>query len=220
MERRPHVQAVIERVIAFGSIIQTTNRAQAWVRDRVLALQALLGRSMAPDGDIVPPLVDGVMAAAPTGRQKQRKGIAAQTRGYLLLQRPVTLPDGRIVPFDDALGPGFALVAYDCNPLDVLAHDMLDRFTQLGGRVVCVAPSQASNGSYPPGGVFDHTGALQQWFSARAMQVALVRPDRYLFGGGTLAQLPDLNRQLLALLLVDGGAPVRPMEEAHESTTH
>jgi hypothetical protein len=35
------------------------------------------------------------------------------------------------------------------------------------------------------------------------MQLALVRPDRYLFGGGTLSQLPALMQQLLAMLPVD-----------------
>ena len=32
IERRPHVRAIIKRVIAFGSIIQTTSWMQAWVR--------------------------------------------------------------------------------------------------------------------------------------------------------------------------------------------
>lgn len=54
----------------------------------------------------------------------------------MMLQRPVTLLDGRVVPLDDVLGTGFALVAYDCDPLDALASEMLTRFTQLGGRVV------------------------------------------------------------------------------------
>ena len=71
MERRPHVRAIIQRVITFGSIIQTTNWMQAWVRDRVLALQSLTGRHAAP-GEIVPPLTDGILAATPRGTSNHR----------------------------------------------------------------------------------------------------------------------------------------------------
>ena len=113
-ERRPHVRAILQEVIRLGSVIQTTNRMQAWVRDQVLALQKRLGRLEIPDPNIIPPLLDGFLATPP-GKRKARKGIAAKTRGYQLLQRAVTLPIGRVVPFDDALGPGFVLVAYDCN---------------------------------------------------------------------------------------------------------
>ncbi len=201
-ERRPHVHAIIRRVIAFGSVIQTTNRLQAWVRDRVLALQALLGRSMAPSGGIAPPLADGILAAATPGTSKTRGEMAASLRGHQVLQRPVTLPDGRIVPLDDALGLGFALVAYACDPRNALDHETLARFAQLGGRLVRVDPPQASADPDSPGDVRDHTGALQEWFAAHAMQLALVRPDRYLFGGDRLAQLPALMQQFFALLLV------------------
>ena len=200
VERRPHVRTLIQRVIAFGSIIQTTNRLQAWVRDRVLALQALMGRSMAPADTIVPPLTDGILAAASPGKSKPHNDVAAGVRGSLLLQRPVTLPNGRIVPLDEVLGQRFALVAYDCDPLDALAAEALARFTQLGGLVVRITPPGAAQSS-AQGDVCDHTGALQQWFATHAMQVALVRPDRYLFGGGTLAQVPALMQQLLAALL-------------------
>jgi len=198
VERRPHVREVIQRVIAFGSVIQTTSRLQAWVRDRVLLLQSAMGRSMAPKDDIVPPLTDGLLAAARPGKKQRSRGkMAALVRGYQFLQRPVTLPDGSVVPLDDALGLDFALVAYDCNPRDALDPETLERFTQLGGRLVHIAPAQTSAESAPPGTVRDHTGALQEWFAAHAMQVALVRPDRYVFGGGPVTDSPALMQQLL-----------------------
>jgi 3-(3-hydroxy-phenyl)propionate hydroxylase len=202
IERRPHVRVIIQRVITFGSIIQTTNWMQAWVRDRVLALQSLTGRREAPD-EIVPPLTDGILAATPRGKSRPQSQGASRAPGYPFPQRPVTLPDGHIVLLDDALGPGFALVAYACNPADVLDPDLLARFTEFGGRLVQVAPSHPNSELDLAGCVRDHTDALQKWFAGHAMQVALVRPDRYLFGGGTAAQMPALMQQLLAMLLVD-----------------
>jgi hypothetical protein len=92
-------------------------------------------------------------------------------------------------------------VAYDCDPLDALASEMLTRFTQLGGRVVHIAPPGAAP-STAEGAVCDHTGALREWFTARGMQVALVRPERYVFGGGPVTEAPALMQQLLAMLLV------------------
>ena len=204
IERRPHVHAIIQRVITFGSIIQTTNWMQAWVRDRVLAMQSLMGRTTAP-GDISPPLTDGILAGTPPGKSRSHGKGAARVRGHLVPQRPVTLPDGRIVPLDDVLGPGFALVAYACNPADVLDPDLLARFTELGGRLVQVAPSRPDSELDLAGCVRDHTDALQKWFTDHAMQVALVRPDRYLFGGGTLADVPVLLQQLLAALHAPSG---------------
>jgi 3-(3-hydroxy-phenyl)propionate hydroxylase len=202
VERRPHVQTIIQRVISFGSIIQTTNRAQAWVRDRVLALQALVGRAAPPADAIVPPLTGGVLAgpAVQSKPQKRGGGNTARVRGTLMPQRPVTLPDGRVVLLDEVLGPGFALVAYDCTPWDTRASDALAHFSQLGGKAVCVAPPDAAQ-TTAPGGVRDHTGALQQWFSSQSLQVALVRPDRYIFGTGAVADVPALMQQLLTMLL-------------------
>jgi 3-(3-hydroxy-phenyl)propionate hydroxylase len=200
VERRPHVRTVIELVIKFGSVIQTTNRLQAWVRDRVLGLQALLGRSAVSANAIVPPLTDGILAAVPRGKSKPRDHVAVRLRGTLLLQRPVTLPDGRIVLLDEVLGQGFALVAYDCDPQDVLAAEALARFTRLGGQVVHIAPSGDTHLS-APGDVCDHRGAYQQWFASQNMQVVLVRPDRYLFGAGAVADVPTLLQQVLTILL-------------------
>jgi hypothetical protein len=50
--------------------------------------------------------------------------------------------------------------------------------------------------------VCNRTGTFQHWFADHAMQVAMVRPGRYLFGGATVALLPSLMQQLLAMLLV------------------
>ena len=175
--------------------------------DRVLALQSLTGRQMAPD-EIIPSLTDGILAATPRGTSRSQSKGASRARGYPFPQRPVTLADGRVVPLDDVLGPGFALVGYACNPADALDLDLLARFTELGGRLVQVAPSHPDSGIDLAGCVRDHTEALQKWFTDHAMQVALVRPDRYLFGGGTAAQVPALMQQLLAMLLVDSPTAV------------
>lgn len=201
VERRPHVQTIIQRAIKFGSVIQTTSRAQAWARDRVLALQSWMGRSMTPKGGFVPPLTDGILVAVPPRKGKVRDELSAKGRGLLLLQRPVTLSDGRIAPLDEAIGMRFALVGYNCNAVEVLADEALTRFTQLGGVVLHIAPPDATQALAPgPAQVRDHTGELQRWFESEAMQVALVRPDRYLFGGGALAVLPALMLQLLTML--------------------
>jgi hypothetical protein len=168
----------------------------------VLALQSLTGRWMVPD-EIIPSVPDGILAATPQGTSRSQSKGAYRARGYPFPQRPVTLADERVVPLDDVLGPGFALVAYACNPADALDPDLLARFTELGGRLVQVAPSHPDSGIDLAGCVRDHTDALQKWFTDHAMHVALVRPDRYLFGGGTAAQVPALMQQLLAMLLVD-----------------
>ena len=200
MERRPHVQTIIQRVISFGSIIQTTNRMQAWARDRVLGVQALLGRAAPPADSIVPPLTGGLLADAPRSPSRSGGKHLARLRGTLMPQRPVTRPDGAVVPLDDALGRGFALVAWDCDPHDALSAEALARFGQIGGRVVRLVPAGATH--VPETDCArDHTGELQEWFASQGIQIALVRPDRYLYGAGSTTQAPGLMEQLLAAVL-------------------
>lgn len=62
-------------------------------------------------------------------------------------------------------------------------------------------PGGRSSAAVRDQGVRDHTGALGQWFTDHALQVALVRPDCYIFGGGALTLLPTLTEQMFAMLL-------------------
>lgn len=103
-----------------------------------------------------------------------------------LLDTPGVAPSG--VPFpqprsdgswlDSRLGPGFALVS--CGPL---AESVPDWFTSvLGGRVV------------------DDVAVLEPWFAGYGCEVALVRPDRYVYGVAGAGESAALVRRLAVAL--------------------
>jgi 3-(3-hydroxy-phenyl)propionate hydroxylase len=44
--------------------------------------------------------------------------------------------------------------------------------------------------------VEDHTGRLAEWFTRHGVDVAVVRPDRFVFGAVPLARLPEVRTAL------------------------
>jgi 3-(3-hydroxy-phenyl)propionate hydroxylase len=88
---------------------------------------------------------------------------------------------------DAVLGDGFALVVYDADPA-AARHEAWER---LGARIVTLLPT----GSVPRGdAVVDETGKIGAWFSARGVECALIRPDRFVFAAGRMEEVPEIAR--------------------------
>jgi 3-(3-hydroxy-phenyl)propionate hydroxylase len=128
-----------------------------------------------------------------------RRGLVARTHGArageLLPQPTVTTPAATRMPLDQALGPGFALVGVGLNPaerLDSASQRLLER---LAARAVEVGDA----------GLRDEEGALAAWFG-RAGDVALVRPDRFVFGASRAEEASQLLGELAEAL----GTPNEP----------
>lgn len=113
-----------------------------------------------------------------------RKG-KRDVQGTMFPQYPVATPAGTVLS-DEVLGGGFALVV--SGDAGSVRSDAWDR---LGGRIVTLLPA----GSAPrEGAMVDETGTIGAWFAARGVQCALVRPDRFVFAAGALADLPAIAR--------------------------
>ena len=183
MEREPQVRAVIEMSVRAGRTICTLDPAVAARRDAELAKQAAQPANAYVD--LIPPLRQGFLAAAP-GEP------AAAPVGTRFIQPPVRDAAGATCLLDDATGGGFVLLARAGSGA---APGRVDLVGTTALTVVEVVPKA----SPPPatGGLEDSSGELVAWFDRYACDGVLVRPDFYVYGvGRDAAGLQALVAQL------------------------
>ena len=183
MERRPHVKAMADASVGMSKIFLARSRWMARLRDRFFAtIQAVPRiRRAIRDMEFKPAAVYARGAFIHGGRRGK-----TDAQGLMLPQYPVTTPAGSVLS-DEVLGDGFALVVSGADAAAVRSG-VWDR---LGARVVTLLPA----GSAPRAdAMVDETGRIGAWFAARGVQAALVRPDRFVFAAGGVADVPEIAR--------------------------
>ncbi len=185
-ERRPDVARYTRLARLLGAVIQTR-------RARVAAARDLADRSIRRV-----PAADAFFARG-GGRPASRLGPGARLRGRgagrLLPQPRVRLAGGREVLLDDALGPGWAVVARGGGSPHGGAAPVA---TAVGGSARDLGLPVFVLGR----DLVDLDGTLERWLRRRRASVVVVRPDRYVFAAGgprTLARAAgELRRWGLA----------------------
>lgn len=204
LERRDHALAMIKLSTLMGRVVSPTRRWVAGLRDAaaigvgaVPALKAyVVGMRFKPM-----PSYHGGAVVAP--RDDDQRG-GASPAGRLLIQPRVLLRDGEEVRLDDALGDGFALLAWGNDPAALLDDDARQRLARLGTRLVAVRPK--SQLAWPGQDraevtvVGDYTGALRALFDAQPNSVLLVRPDRVIAAACPAYRTSDTVRQVCQAL--------------------
>tara|TARA_B110000003_G_scaffold244060_1_gene252933 strand:+ start:1223 stop:2803 length:1581 start_codon:yes stop_codon:yes gene_type:complete len=161
-ERRPHVEEVIKLAITHGDIIQTRNPLKALARDLFLML-----------GRLIPILVSSIKF----GQQwRLGDGIFAQDPHsldrYMLRQSMVTLSNGDCVLLDSLLDNEFSVVGFNTDLAPLLSQQNTD-FLQ--------TPLAGFNLGDQGQGI-DKEGLLQRWAEDNNVALALLRPDRQIYG--------------------------------------
>ncbi len=208
-ERRPHAKAMIDLSVFMKSFVSLRNPLAASARN--IAITTALR---------VPGLGGWIRSAkvkpVPRFRRDAYLGLPRRRwwglEGTLAPQPDVRTYNGRHQRFDDALGLGFSVLGYGVDPRSVLDDDAQLFLRMLGARFVTVYPlggrpqgepgdARATGDDYID--IEDHTGALCRWFAKAGLcvgGVAVLRPDRYLFGTatgpGANALVGDLVRRL------------------------
>jgi 3-(3-hydroxy-phenyl)propionate hydroxylase len=205
LERREHVRAMIQLSRWVGQVVSIRNRVGAALRDVFFK-----GISLIPKAKLY--IV-----------QMRFKPMPTMDRGALTRVGAVSTPTpvGRLFPqpwvatrevprqrLDDALGPWFALVAWNNDPRALLDDDARARAAAAGIRLVCARPAVQlpwEDGAPAGDGVVvgDLDGSLKRWFDARPESVVLVRPDRIVGGVAAAHRASDMVRGFLA----EVGAP-------------
>lgn len=192
-ERQHHARAMIELADLFGAALSVTNPVLAWLRDRfMLAVKNLpsvrdyvLQMKFKP----MPRITQGVIQKAHSARLDERVG-------RLFVQPPVEHLDGGVVKLDEVLGPGFALLTWQCDLFTALSAPMRGELQRLGCLPVVATRSRSLQAlqlkAAPPQGavlVEDVENGLHLWFSACGADWVLVRPDRMVAALGTAQTL-------------------------------
>ena len=120
--------------------------------------------------------------------------------GRLFIQPTVTTRARQSLKLDDALGPWFALIAWNNDPRAILDDDARRRLERAGVRLVAARPAvqlsweEAESGDDSVLIVGDVDGSLKRWFDAHAESVVLVRPDRIVGGASSAYAASDMVR--------------------------
>jgi 3-(3-hydroxy-phenyl)propionate hydroxylase len=133
-----------------------------------------------------------------------RDPLAASPVGRMFIQPRVRLADGRVMRLDDAIGNGFAVLAWGAAPTFGLTPQARALWERLGARLVFVKPDvQLEYADDVPEGVLvlgDVQGRLKDWFSRLPESVVLLRPDRFVAGVCTPQQVSDAIVELAGKL--------------------
>jgi 3-(3-hydroxy-phenyl)propionate hydroxylase len=158
-----------------------------------------LARRLERAGDSAPGRLLGLMSQkrdSLLGRLAYgRDPLAASPVGRMFIQPRVRLSDGRVVRLDDAIGNGFAVLAWGADPTFGLTPQARALWERLGARFVFAKPDvQLDYADDVPEGVLalgDVQGRLKDWFSRLPESVVLLRPDRFVAGVCTPQQVSD-----------------------------
>jgi len=187
-ERRPHARAMIDLSTTLGRILSPRRRPTAHARDLLLRTATL-----------APPIRRWTeqMRFKPMPQYREgfvrpdAPGTGRPCAGRMLAQPMVESADGAPVRLDDVLGPWFAIVGFECDPLDGLSGEEVDVLDRLPARVVKVIESRAGarHRSEPcrrPDTIVveDRHNELRPWFAERGVRIVVVRPDRYVAAAG------------------------------------
>jgi 3-(3-hydroxy-phenyl)propionate hydroxylase len=199
-ERRPHVQAMSQVSERIGQVFMMRSPRLASVRDRVLRLLDRIPRvhRFTENVEFKPPpiyeagaLLDGHHARG-------------QAQGTLMVQPRVELADGQTVRLDDALGPGFAVLGWaPAGDAEARLRSSSSRLWEsLGARCLRAVPASARVTSEHE--IRDVEGKLAAWFHRYRAAVAVIRPDRFVFGALPADQAERLGPALQRAI----GAPI------------
>lgn len=182
-ERRPHVKSMADASAGMSKVFLARSVWTARLRDRFFAAIQVIPRVRRAirDMEFKPGAVYGRGAFIHGGRRGRK-----DAQGVMFPQYPVTAPAGSVLS-DAVLGDGFALVVHGADAAAVGS----DVWARLGARVVTVLPAGAAPRA---DAMVDDTGSIGRWFAARELQVALVRPDRFVFAAGGVGDVPEIAR--------------------------
>lgn len=172
-ERAPHVRQAIDFSVGLGRVICVADADAAAQRDAAMIPAARDGQLTVPPP--LPGLDTGIVRAGDPHA------------GRLFVQGVVSHGERR-GRFDDVVGSGWVLLSPRGDPLARLDAELAAWFAAIGGIGVHVGGG---------GPVTDVDGTYAEWFDRAGVEVALQRPDFYLFGtAATVGEVDNLVRDL------------------------
>ena len=196
-ERRDHVRAMIQLSTWVGRLVSITNPAVAAVRNVFFRALSAVPKAKA----YIVQMRFKPMPTMENGALTRVGSLSNPTPvGRLFIQPTVTTRARQSLKLDDALGPWFALIAWNNDPRAILDDDARRRLERAGVRLVAARPAvqlsweEAESGDDSVLIVGDVDGSLKRWFDAHAESVVLIRPDRIVGGASSAYAASDMVR--------------------------
>lgn len=206
-ERRKHAKAMIDLSVAAGRIFAPTNKAVAWLRDRVaLALNAIppvkqyfVQMRFKP----MPRFTRGIVL---TGADGEPTGRAT---GRLFPQPDVIGPQGERGRLDDVIGLRFAILSWGTDPQLHMSVETRQFWKAMGAAMIAIVPTtqlSGFQGTVLQGTtlVGDLNDQLHDWFASQDADgsIVVLRPDRFV---AAIVQPQNLDAASDALKEMIGG---------------
>ena len=218
VERAPHFRTVVSRSKEIGKIVGELDEQAARRRDRSMREALESGRTSIYRTSHIPHLTEGLLW--------RTDGVVAPPAGTLFVQPHVRDEAQRERRLEDALKPRFLLVSGTREPQAWLTEDLQRIWRRLGAqRVVIAHGGDALYGvASADAEVLDvvETGdVFRSWLEQHSAPIAIVRPDRYVYGVARSARELAAMVQTLAATLISEGAPAdqahsfSPMKDSH-----
>jgi 3-(3-hydroxy-phenyl)propionate hydroxylase len=201
-ERRDHVRAMIGLSTWVGRAVSITNRFGAGLRNAFFrglsAIPTAKSYIVTMRFKPMPQMISGALTTAGSVS-------APSPVGRLFVQPTVCTAAAPSVKLDDAIGPWFALIAWNNNPREILDEDAQRRLARARVRLVTARPAVQLNWEEPEPDdavliIGDLDGALKRWFDAHPESVLLLRPDRIVGGASQAYAASDMVRAFDAVI--------------------
>ena len=214
-ERRDHVRAMIQLSTWVGRLVSITNPVGAALRNIFFRMLSAVPKAKSYIVQMrfkpMPTMTDGALT---------RVGSLSDPTpvGRLFIQPTVNTRAAASLKLDDALGPWFALIAWNNDPCAILDNDARRRLDRAGVRLVAARPAVqldwdeagADNDSVLIVGDLD--GSLKRWFDAHAESVVMIRPDRIVGGASNACAASDMVRGFDLAIGAPDPVPVTAVE--------
>lgn len=222
-ERRAHAKAMIDLSVTAGRIFAPTNKAVAWLRDKVAmglnTIPAVKRYIVQMRFKPMPRFTRGLVLTDAAGEPEGR------ATGRLFPQPAVLTAEGETKRLDDVIGLRFAVLSWGTDPQLHMSDEVRRYWTDLGAALVAVVPTTQLSwfrGEVTPGTILigDTGGVLHEWFAAQDSDgsVVVMRPDRFVAGIVHPQRLDEASRRLRAMIggrFAEGGsgAPRRGVDD-------
>jgi 3-(3-hydroxy-phenyl)propionate hydroxylase len=173
VERRPHITELTKTTKEFGEIIGILDEKLATSRHAELKRDLNAGTAETVRQNFIPGLSAGL---ADFGREGRPDAAA----GSLFVQPRVDDGNGRTCLLDDQIGPNFMLAARSLQAMDWLTDEGARIWRRIGGRRVVISGTTGEQDGVLM--VSDTEGLFEAWCRSNHCDVALVRPDGYVYG--------------------------------------
>lgn len=197
VERRSHTQKMADISIKMGGVFLPRQMWKGHLRDGFFTL------------------IQKVPAIREFLSMMKFKPMPIHPQGFIIgdTRRGKNAPEGTYLPqptirdqkqnevrLDDVLGRGFAVIGLDIDPRSLLKNPEL--WSQLDTTFVTLVTEPHHVDEWQ-----DHTGTLTAWFKKHQAQIAIVRPDRFVYAAGAGQNFSEYERLLGEALLLKADQP-------------